>query len=341
MATIRDVADKAGVHASTVSRVFSGNAKISAETQYRVMNAARELNFQPNAVARSLSVSQTHIIGIVIPHIYDGYFDDSFFPQIMRGLMRVAYQHEYRVLVGGSHSHKDELSQILNMLSSRQVDGIIALSNRLDVDTVEQLYQLGAPFVLIGRPPVHHDKISWVSTDDQRHTRQAVEYLISLGHRRIAYVGGDPGVLVTRERLRGYRAALTNAGILPKDEWVNYAYFAEDGGHQGVDVLMALDEPPTAFYCANDLMAIGVMRGLRERGVNVPKDVSVLGTNASPESAWVSPPLSSLRVPYAALAAGAAQLLITGIQKEGGPAGNHMLDCELVIRQSTGPVSDR
>lgn len=341
MATIRDVANKAGVHASTVSRVFSGNAKISTDTRYRVLNAARELNFQPNAVARSLSVNRTNIIGIVIPHIYDGYFDDSFFPQIMRGLMRVAYQHEYRVLVGGSNSHEDELSQILNMLSSRQADGIVALSNRLDVDTVEQLYQLGAPFVLIGRPPVHHDKLSWVSTDDRRHTRLAIEYLISLGHRRIAYVGGDPGVLVTSERLQGYRAALAAAGIQPKDEWVNYAYFAEEGGYRGVEVLMALDEPPTAFYCANDLMAIGVLRGLRERGLNVPKDVSVLGTNASPESAWVSPPLSSLRVPYAALAAGAAQLLITGIQKEGGPAGSHMLDCELVIRQSTGPVFER
>ncbi len=341
MSTIRDVASKAGVHASTVSRVFSGNAKISAETRYRVLSVAKDLNFQPNAVARSLSVSQTNIIGIVIPHIYDGYFDDSFFPQIMRGLMRVAYQHEYRVLVGGSNSHADELSQILNMLSSRQADGIVALSNRLDVDTVEQLYQLGAPFVLIGRPPIHHDKISWVSTDDRRHTRQAIDYLISLGHKRIGFVGGDPGVLVTSERLQGYRSALVAANIQPQDEWVNYAFFAEDGGFQAANVLMGLDEPPTAFYCANDLMAIGVMRGLREQGLHVPRNVSVLGTNASPESAWVSPSLSSLRVPYAALAAGAAQLLITGIQKEGGPVGSHMLDSELVIRQSTGPVSEK
>jgi len=338
MATIRDVASMAGVHASTVSRVFSGNAKISAETRFRVMDAARELNFQPNAVARSLSVNQTHTIGIVIPHIYDGYFDDSFFPQIMRGLMRVAYQHEYRVLVGGSKSHEDELSQIMNMLSSRQVDGVVGLSNRLDVDTVEQLYELNAPFVLIGKPPVHQKEIAWVATDDRRHTDQAIDYLVSMGHRRIAYIGGDPGDLVTGERLQGYHDALAAADIASDDDLINYAYFAEEGGYRAASGMAAQDEPPTAYYCANDLMAIGVLRALRERGIRVPQDVSVLGTNASPESSWTVPALSTLRVPYAALAAGAAQMLIIGIQKDGGPVGSHVLECELVIRRSTGPA---
>jgi DNA-binding LacI/PurR family transcriptional regulator len=338
MPTIRDVASKAGVHASTVSRVFSGNAKISAETRLRVLTAAKELNFQPNAVARSLSVSQTNILGIVIPHIYDGYFDDSFFPQIMRGLMRVAYQHNYRVLVGGSNSHEDELSQILNMLSSRQVDGVVALSSRLDVDTTQELYQVGAPFVLIGKPLIHQNEIAWIATDDRRYTRQAVDYLLNLGHRRIAYVGGDPGVIVTSERLAGYKDALVGRGIEPTDALSNYGYFAEEGGHRAVEIMFDLAEPPTAFYCANDLMAIGVMRGLRDRGLRIPQDVSVVGTNGSPESAWTVPALSTLRVPYAALAAGAAQMLITGIQRESGPVGSPMLDCELVIRQSSGPA---
>ncbi|MCB0111988.1 MAG: LacI family DNA-binding transcriptional regulator, partial [Caldilineaceae bacterium] len=125
MATIRDVAAKAGVNASTVSRVFSGKATISPETRERVLAVAAALDFQPNAIARSLSVRRTDTIAIVVPHIFDGYFEDSFFPQIMRGLLNTAYQHGYRVLVAGSNSHADIIEQTFQILGSRQADGIV------------------------------------------------------------------------------------------------------------------------------------------------------------------------------------------------------------------------
>ncbi len=338
MATIRDVAARAGVNPSTVSRVFSGKAKISRATQQRVLAAAAALDFHPNAIARSLSVRRTHTIAIVVPHIFPGYFEDCFFPQIMRGLTEVAYQHGFRVLVSGSDSHEDNITQTFQILGSRQADGIVVLSNRLDVDTVGALRQQPTPFVLVGRPPSHYQDVNWVDAENERHTREAVEYLLALGHRRVAFVGGDPDVAVTAERLRGYRAALAAANIPHCPSWVDFGYFAEDGGFQAVQRMIQLgDERPTAYYAANDLMAIGVMRALRERGICVPGEVSVIGTNNSPEAAHVYPGLTTVQVPYAEMAAAALRILLKHIENPCAEPVQHYVDCQLLVRGSTGP----
>jgi len=213
MTTIRDVAARAGVNPSTVRRTFSGQAKISERTRHRVLIAALELDFQPNAIARSLSVQRTNTIAVIVPHIFPGYFEDCFFPQVMRGLLTVAYQRGFRVLVGGSNSHEDNITQTFQILGSRQADGILVLSNRLDVDTVGALRRQTTPFVLIGRLPANYADVPWVDADNDRYTRIAVEHLIELGHQRIAFVGGDPEVAVTRERLQGYTLAMKAAGL--------------------------------------------------------------------------------------------------------------------------------
>jgi DNA-binding LacI/PurR family transcriptional regulator len=336
MATIRDVAAKAGVNPSTVSRVFSGKAKISERTQSRVLAAASALDFYPNAIARSLSVRRTNTIAVVVPHIFPGYFEDCFFPQIMRGLLEVAYGHGFRILVGGSHSHEDNITQTFEILGSRQADGIVVLSNRLDVDTVGALRQQQTPFVLIGRPPANYSDISWVDADNERHTKEAIEHLLQLGHRRIAFVGGDPEVAVTSERLSGYILALEAAGLPYNQQWVDFGYFAENGGYQAVQRMMQWgDEAPTAYYAANDLMAIGVMRALRERGISVPTEVSVVGTNNAPESAYVYPALTTLQVPYAEMAATAVAVLIEGIKDGRLEAAQRYIDCALLVRGST------
>ena len=341
MSTIRDVAIKAGVHPSTVSRVFSGNAKISQETQTRVLDAAQKLYFHPNAIARSLSVKRTCTIAIVIPHIYSGYFDDEFFPQVVQGLLNFAYPRGYRILVGGSNSHSDEIVQTFDILGSRQADGIVVLSNRLDVDTVGAMREQDTPFVLLGRPPAHYHDVSWVDADNERYTYEAINYLIGLGHKRIAYVGGDPEVAVTSERQRGYASAMTQAQLPQNPRWIEYGYFSDEGGYYAVQRMTELgDEAPTAYYAANDLMAFGILRGLREKGVSVPEQVSVIGTNDSGACLHVTPTLTTLRVPYAQMAAQAAELLIQAIEEENTACTQRYVDCELMIRQSTGPCPD-
>ncbi len=338
MSTIRDVAARAGVNPSTVSRAFSGRAKISEYTRRRVFAAAEELGFHPNAIARSLSVQRTETIAIVIPHIFPGYFEDAFFPQVMRGLLDVAYQHGFRVLVGGSNSHEDNITQTFQILGSRQADGIVVLSNRLDVDTVGALRKQKTPFVLVGRPPAHYADISWVDADNERYTQMAVAYLLQLGHKRIAFVGGDPEVAVTHERLNGYQAALAAAGIGGKSDWIDYGYFAEAGGYIAVQRMVRLGQAaPTAYYAANDLMAIGVLRALRTLHIAVPGEVSVIGTNDAPEALHVVPSLTTLRVPYAEMAALAVEILIGAIDSGETQSVQRYLECQLMIRDSTGP----
>ncbi|RME64519.1 MAG: LacI family transcriptional regulator [Caldilineae bacterium] len=337
MSTIRDVADRAQVHPSTVSRVFSGNAQISEATRQRVLEAARALNFQPNAIARSLSVQRTQTIGIVVPHVFEGYFADSFFPQLMAGLLEVTYVQGYRLLVSGCNGYTDEIVQALDILATRQADGIIVTSSRLDVDTVGQLLEHNTPFVLIGHPPVHHGQVAWVDADNREATRQVIQHLLGLGHRRIAYVGGDPDNSVVKERLEGYRDAMQAAGIEVAPTWIDYGYFSEDGGYQAVARTRRIPElAPTAYYAGNDLMAVGIIQGLREIGLRIPEDVSVIGTNDSPEAAHLTPPLTSLRVPYRAIAATATEMLIQAIEAGEHPTGHALLPCELIVRESAG-----
>ncbi len=340
--TIRDVAARARVHPSTVSRVFSGHAQISPRTRQRVLEAAQALNFRPNAIARSLSVQRTQTIALVVPHVFEGYFQDAFFPQLMAGLLAVTYSHGYRLLLGGCESYSDEIVQILDILRTRQADGIVVASSRLDVDTVGELQRQAPPLVLIGHPPAHHPDVAWVDADNQAATREVVEYLIRLGHRRIAYVGGDPDNTVVKERLEGYREAMARAGLPVEAHWIDYGYFAEDGGYQAVARTRVKPErAPTAYYAGNDLMAVGLLRGLRERGLRVPQDVSVVGTNDSPEARHLTPELTSLRVPYREMGAAAAEMLIQAIQEGGRPRGHRLLSSKLVIRASTGPPPRR
>ncbi len=179
-----------------------------------------------------------------------------------------------------------------------------------------------------------------MDTENERFSRQCIEYLLSLGHRRIAYVGGDPEVKVVRERLNGYQAAMRAAGIDYLPAWIDYGYFVEDGGYQAVQRMMSLgDAAPTAYYAANDLMAIGILRALRERDIDVPGEVSVIGTNDAVEASHVYPSLTSLQVPYAQMAAEAAAMLIRLI--EGEPVGERqrLVDSVLIVRDSTGPPS--
>jgi DNA-binding LacI/PurR family transcriptional regulator len=226
------------------------------------------------------------------------------------------------------------------MLSS-QADGIVVMSSRLDVDTVDRLLDLDTPFVLIGHPPkVTHELINWVDADNQTATRIAVEHLISLGHQRIAYVGGDPKNLTTQERLQAYQDSMRRAGLGINPRWIDYGYFDEPGGYTAVQRMKTLgNESPTAYYTANDLMAIGVMRALTEMGIAVPGQVSVMGTNNSYLSQHTTPALTTVEVPYAEIGKKAVELLITQVSNLDIAPSSYLEDCHLVLRASTGPAA--
>ncbi len=337
MATIRDVAKKANVHPSTVSRVFSGNLSISKETSERVLSAAEELGFWPNAIAQSLSTQRTNTIGIVVPHIFEGFFYDSFFPQLMRGLLAETYKHRFRLIVGGCENYQDEIDQIKQIMASKQADGIVVMSSRLDVDTVGELQQHKTPFVLIGHPPSeNYHNIAWVDSNNYVATQEAIDHLIKLNHKKISYIGGDPKNLSTQERLKAYKATMKIAGIKLNPQWVEYGYFDEPGGYNALERLLKLGEDaPTAYYAANDLMAAGILRALKDNKIGVPEEVSVIGTNDAPISAHTHPALSTVAVPYSEMASKAVEMLIEQIENGEMSERNIILECTLKLRSST------
>jgi DNA-binding LacI/PurR family transcriptional regulator len=336
--TIKHVAELAQVHPSTVSRVFSGHAKISQATRQRVTAAADQLNFHPNVIARSLTTRRAHALGMVIPHTQEEFFLDIFFPQVIRGLADVAYGQGFRLILAGVDHPEQEPQAALQLIRSQQVDGMIVQASRVGVDTTDVLRAEHLPFVLLGRPVEDHPEISWIEVDARRATREAVDYLARLGHRRVAFIGGRPNMVVTLDRLLGYREALDEASLGYDDQLIGYGGFDQEGGYRVMRRFLALGEGrPTAVFCANDLMAIGALQALQDAALVVPRDCSIIGSNDSPMAAVTSPRLTSLRAPYCELAREAAQALIAQLSDQPTPPVKKLIACELIVRDSTAP----
>jgi DNA-binding LacI/PurR family transcriptional regulator len=334
--TIKHVAKLAKVHPSTVSRVFSGNVKISESTRKRVMDAASQLNFHPNAIARSLTTRRVHTLGMVIPYTQEEFFLDSFFPQVMRGLADVAYRHGFRLMLAGADDPKHEPKVALQLIRSHQVDGMIVQASRVGVDTTDVLLAEHLPFVLLGRPVEDAPEISWIEVDARQATCEAVQHLATFGHRRIAFIGGRPNMVITLDRLQGYRHALNEAGLPYDEHLIGYGEFSQAGGAIAMRQFLALDKDrPTAVFAANDLMAIGAIQALEEVGLSVPGDCSVVGSNDSPIASLTSPRLTSSRAPYFELAHEAALALIAQLGDQPAAPVKKLIPCQLIVRDST------
>ncbi len=337
-ATIKHVAELAGVHPSTVSRVFSGKAKISDSTRQRVADAAAQLNFHPNAIARSLTTRRAQTLGMVIPYTQEEFFVDPFFPQVLRGLSDVACRQGFRLMLAGVDEPANEPQGALGLIRSHQVDGMIVQATRVGVDTTDVLLEEHLPFVLLGRPVEDTPGISWVEVDARQATLEAIQHLVRLGHRRIAFIGGHPNMVVTLDRLQGYHQALDEAGLVYDEHLVAYGGFSQPGGGEAVRRFLKLkDERPTGIFCGNDLMAVGAIQALQEAGLQVPRDCSVVGSNDSPIAALASPRLTSSRAPYYELAREAARALIGQLGEAAAEPVKKLLPCELIVRDSTAP----
>lgn len=341
-ATIKHVAELARVHPSTVSRVFSGHAKISDSTRQRVLNAASQLNFHPNAIARSLTTRRVHTLGMVIPYTQEEFFLDPFFPQVLRGLSDVACPQGFRLLLAGVDDPAHEPEAALQLIRSHRVDGMIVQASRIGVDTTDVLLAEHLPFVLLGRPVHDTPAISWIEVDARQATREAAQHLIALGHRRVAFIGGYPDMVVTLDRLQGYRQALDEAGLPYDEQLVRYGTFRQESGADVMRQFLALKgDRPTGIFAANDLMAIGAMQAIQEAGLGVPHDCSVVGSNDSPIASLVHPRLTTSRVPYCELAREAALALIGQLRDQPTEPVKKLVPCRLVVRDSTASPPNR
>ncbi len=330
--TQKGIARELGISVSTVSRALRGDPRISMETRKRVLDAARRLGHRPNLLAASLRTGVTRIIGLVVMDITDPYYGE-----VARGVEDCAHEHGYSVLLSNSDTSIEREDLCLEVLCSRRVDGIILTPVSTDVGGRQRLVDAGIPYVLFDALNVPDDA-STVSSDHAEGVYAAARHLIGLGHQHIAFIGGDPELPPVRMMYAGYRQALAEAGLKGGPEWACMQVSAMEGGYSAAAHLLDGPNPPTGAVCSTDLMAIGAIQAIEERGKRVPEDFSLVGYDDISMASRVKPPLTTIMQNKRELGGICARILMHEI--DAGPGCIHqqaVLKPRLVVRRSTSP----
>jgi LacI family transcriptional regulator len=335
--TQRQVAAEADVSRTTVSLVLNDvpDAHISPETRQRVLEAARRLNYYPDAAARRLASGKTRTIALVWHRGPDRTYRDAVLPGLLEGITRAARHYGYHVIfhpVGVNEPNGD----YAKLVRSRHTDGLIFSGPRFDDTHLIHLYQEDSPIVLHGQLPDTH--IPFVDVDSVLAARTAVNHLLGLGHRRIGMITNAPTIYTaSRQRLTGYQQALDEANLSYDETLVRYGNFDEESGYAAIQELLALAVPPTAVFIASDMVAMGAMRALQEREVRVPEEMAIVGFDDITAARFITPALTTIHVPTFGLGWSAAELLIQIVEKRASEEKHVLLDTELIIRESCGP----
>ncbi len=336
--TLRELARELGVNPSTVSRVLNHDerVRIADATRARILERAAALGYRPNRLARSLKLQRTQIVGMLIPDV-----TNPLFSALFRAVDDAASAAGYHVILGNTDDRGPRLAQQLAALSEGHVDGLLLATARRHDPVIATLREGRLPYVLLNR---HRDDPAdrWVVPDDRQAAHLAVAHLRALGHRRIAHLAGAADdVSRSATRLEGFQEAMAAAGCAA-GAWLGAAGgLDEAAGERGLQQLLALPagERPTAVFAGNDQAALGVLLAARRRGLRVPGDLSVVGSDDLPAGRYVEPPLTTIRLPVAEMGALATRLLL---QSLGGadvdaPPAQHILPVELIVRGTTAP----
>jgi LacI family transcriptional regulator len=326
LATIRDVAARAGVSVATVSRVLNSSGPVRDVTSERIRSAVRALHYTPHAAARSLSTRRSHTICVLLPEVHG-----EFFSEVIRSIDVEARQRGYHLLVSGSHNDADEMAAVLRALRGR-VDGLIVMSPDATPDSVTDDLIASTPAVFLNTGVSQRS----IRIDNYNGAQAMTRHLIELGHRHIAFIAGPERNVDAAERLRGYRDALEN-GAKPRRKPIEIAGdFTEEAGYAAVTQILAMKPKPTAIFAANDSMAIGALHALREEGLQLPGEMALAGFDDVPIARYVTPPLTTVHVDIAELGRRAVEMLIAGIEGGDGSGSSELIATSLVIRESCG-----
>jgi LacI family transcriptional regulator len=334
--SIKEVAAKAGVSFQTASKVLNGgNVRVSEETAARIMAVAERLGYRPNTVARSLVQRSTATIGLIA-----GDITDAALSQFTLAAERTARRNSQAVLVGSLAEGGEDGAAVARMLIERRVDGIIAAAPQLEADPeVADLLRRYVPAVSLHHVP--GGGVPLIGSNHRAGGQMVTEHLIRLGHTTIGTVTGPFRRHVVRSRLHGYEDALRAAGIEPGEDLTVESDWTPGGAAAATRLLLQRDPAMTAIFVHSDTMAIGVLSALAYAGRRIPEDVAVVGCDDMPFAAYLIPPLTSLRVPFAETGEQAVGLLLRSIAGEPPPEEPVLLPVELIVRASCGGQSPR
>ena len=331
--TIRDVALRAGVSTATVSRVLAGIGNSRPGTAAAVMAAADELGYRPSGIARSLRMRRTRTLGLIVTDILN-----PFFPELVQAADLAARSLGYSILLGSAAYDQHRAMHYLNLMADHRVDGLIIASSQLSDESWAWLLASPVPAVVVNAEPPDLP-LAVITSDNEAGGRIAVEHLVGLGHRRLAYVDGAPDFTAAVPRLIGFRRACAAAGLSTDDCPIVRGKGLFESGEGAVAELLATGADVTAIVCYNDVTAIGVLRALRAAGRRVPEDISVIGFDDIAAASWVVPGLTTVGQHKADMGRLAVEQLVARLDhEEPWVSGIVRLPMELRARESTGPA---
>ncbi|MGC6176899.1 LacI family DNA-binding transcriptional regulator [Lacrimispora sp. 38-1] len=329
MVTIHDIARKSGVSIATVSRVIHKSPNVLPETRAKVAAIIKELDYSPNKLAQNFRTQKTKNILVILPDI-----GNTFYTDIIAGIENVAFASGYYVLVVGSHGNPVLESRFFSMLSEKQVDGIITFSASLPLAEMEQ-YAEQYPIV-VGCRYFDNTSLPNVTIDNEKASKDLVNYLLNLGHKKVCYLAAPSDILVYRDRLKGYLTALTTRNIPICQNLIINCDPNIQGGYDAIRKLLNSNVDFTAVVACGDTIAVGAIRGLSSFNLSVPKDCAVAGFDDIELSSLFSPSLTTVRQPQRQIGIRSAEQLLDLINGNKPASYNDVLNYELIIRESSG-----
>ena len=338
--TSSEVARRAGVSRTTVSFVLNNvrDQGISEATREKVLTAAREIGYEPNAAARSLAGGTTGTVGLVIPkaeHLYV----DVFLAQLVASINQECHRHGLKMLIESSDDEGREPGGFVDLVRSRRIDGLIVVNPSVPGrEHLGRLLEAGIPMVVFGAGLPDMERYHTTGNDTSISAKMAVNHLIGLGHTRIAFVNfAQPEYLAVNERERGWRDAMAEHGLPIDPAWCAYADISAASGYRATRELLARQAPFTALFAGNDTIAFGAIRALNEAGLRVPEDVALVGYDDIPMAEFASPPLTTVRSDTIGLGRDAMTMLLALLRKETPVSTTNPEQLmELVVRESCG-----
>ena len=331
---MRDVAKLANVSQSTVSRVLSGASDlipIGEETRARVLEAVNQLGYQPNLHAGILRGQKTQLISVMIADI-----SNAFYHSIVRAIQDVARSHRYDVMIANTDHMLDGELHFCRSIVRRPVDGVIMIPFHLTDEDLDDLIKRTGTTVAVMGQHIRHPLVDTVFGNDDISTYEAVAWLIrERGHRRIGYIGVTEAYAAGARRRQAYEQALADAGLAAPPGYLQMGDWSSESGERAMRALLAQEEPPTAVFVCNDLMALGAMEAAGSLGLAVPQDVAVIGFDDIPPASWVRPRLTTVAQPAKEMGLMLAQMLFERIQGEyDGPGRRVEIPCRFLVRES-------
>lgn len=326
--TIYDIAKLAGVSTATVSKVFNHSGRISVKTKERIMEISNQLNYQPSMVASALTGKKTFTIGLLIPDLVN-----PFFAELSRNIEDRAHELGFNLVICNTDNDMNKEIKYIQLLRQKSVDGIVVATGVSNDELLKELVNQRVPIALVARD-MSMLAVSAVLVDDFAGGYNAASYLVRLGHKRIATIAESLNVTSSKDRVRGYRHALTEAGLLYDEKLVQISDFSVEGGKKTAGILLDQAKRPTAIFACNDLLAIGAIQAAKERKIRVPEQLSIVGFDNTILATITDPPLTTIAQPIQAMGQQVIDLITQEINSKKTVKQRIVLLPELTIRES-------